>query len=375
MTMSPSQYLPPPQTNVSPLPVSDPTQLQTDPWEKEAGREGFYKDLTLNVQDLLSSVSSGADIDPEFLRILQKDIDTLRHVYEIRKVSHQSSEWADLGKENGHLQEVAVRMKDLASKAGVGGSSTVSRASSPSFDEDEVFPLIGKIDDPLHLPCDYDHPAYKGLQILHDEKYAVRRVKGNGHCLFSSMAAHLITEARLSSLQTKLPLMKAQGWLGDIDPSGIIGDALRKIKEGASVESILQKDDVYKEWIVFLRTLATKWWEKQLGQEERREHLAHAAREVLPALKENENDKEVCMTYLRSMASMDEHKYGGEPEIFALQNILGINIHTIDAANLGKAGSQAEIDAILPKFADLSEIWLLYRSSHFDALYLSEQVK
>ena len=215
----------------------------------------------------------------------------------------------------------------------------------------------------------------KGLQILHDGGYRVRRVRGNGQCLFSSIATLLLTEERLTALRSQLPNLKDRALYGDLDPLSLIDTCLQMLHDGVSVEALLQNPQTNDRWVNFLRTIATNWLHKEIIQNpECQVQLAQAAREAIPELRQNDNDREVCQIYLRRMASMTEPCYGGEPEIFALKSILGIDIHSIDVKTLGSLTSQAAVDSSLPQIADLSDIWLLYHGSHFDPLYLPEQI-
>jgi hypothetical protein len=367
-----------------PLPPSHSCQA-VDPWESEAMRDGFSKDIYQNLKDLSLAVASKKNVDPEFLKILQQDIDTLRRVYDKRTISHDSHVWSELYRMNVNLQQVAATMSALAADKHLSPASSSSDAASsasqapcssvPFFEEDISIPLVGKIEDPLNLRSDNECPVNKGLQILHDEGYCVRRVKGTGHCLFSSIATHLLMEERLTALLSKLPALKAQGLLGALDPKGCIDTCQQKIREGMPIEVLLQNEKIYDAWVMLLRTMASNWWHNEIRQHggEREIHLAHAAREMMPELQQNPDDREVCAIYLRHMASMPEHRYGGAPEIFALKTILGIDIHTIDAKELGKTSSQADVYKILPRVMDLSGMWLLYAGSHFDPLYLAGQ--
>jgi hypothetical protein len=291
-----------------------------------------------------------------------------------RGISHDSHVWSELYRMNMRLQEVAAKRFDLehASRS----SPSPSKAAHASSSLDDMFiPLVGQIDDPLSLPSQEGTSVHKGLQTLHDGGYHVRRVRGNGHCLFSSIAAHLITKERLAHLRELTEVLRLEQLLGSIDPLSPIRELEQKLDSGSSVETLLQNEQNYTACVVYLRTIATNWWRKEISaNEERLVSLAHAAREAMPDLRRNSNDKQVCETYLRRMVSMTDCRYGGEPEIFALKNILGINICTIDLKDLGEASSKQALDRILPGEKDHAAIWLVYRGSHFDPLYLPEGV-
>ena len=356
-------------------PMAACSQMVVDPLEKEASRKGFSKDIALNIEDLSSAVASKKNVDPEFLKILQHDIDTLHRVYDKGQIPHDSHVWSELHRMNVRLQEVATTMHGLAAVNHCSPPAASRPVPSP-FGEDVSIPLVGKVEDPLTLCSDDSSPVNKGLQILHDEGYRVRRVRGNGHCLFSSIAAHLVTDERLAELRAKLPQLAEQGLLGAFDATSLIETCQQKLRDGVSVEALMQNERMYNDWVTFLRTIATNWWKKQIGQHGDPEvDLANAAREAMPKLRQKPSNPEVCALYLQSMASMSERRYGGVPEIFALGKALGVNINVIDAKKLGETASQEAMYTILPKVADLSEMWLLYRGSHFDPLYLAEQLQ
>ena len=69
--------------------------------------------------------------------------------------------------------------------------------------------------------------------------------------------------------------------------------------------------------------------------------------------------------YLSTMGSYDAACWGGEQEIVALQNALDIPIHLVD---LETPAAQRRGD-LLPRMCPLTDIFLLRRPGHYDALY------
>lgn len=281
-----------------------------------------------------------------------------------------------------------VYFQQLASTARKISQNVLSgtQASTPSKDQviqpstfvadNSVVPLVGKMASPMSVASDDDSPVNFGLSALQEKGYRVRRIRGNGHCLFSSIASHLLTQERLADVKHRLPAMKNQRLFGALDADGLIDTCQQKLREGVSVEQILHDDKTYLAWVQFLRTISVNWWRQSITDTpDLRYHLALAARESMTRLPSTLSDQEVCDRYLDSMMAMtEEPRYGGVPEMYALQEILGITINAIDANQVGCAKSQREVDSLLPKVADLSHMWLLYKGSHFGPLYLPEQV-
>ena len=192
-------------------------------------------------------------------------------------------------------------------------------------------------------------------QVL-ESGYRVRRVRGNGHCLFSSIATHLMSTERLVALQKRLPGAEDQR---------IIGLSIQQLKEGKSVEAILQDEAMYASWVKLLRIRAVEWWGKKIHESgEKLEGLALAAREAIPELRDNSNDREVCDQYLRTMSAMVEIKYGGSPEIQALEGVLGMSIHPVDLKQIAELG----LSRVPPPSSADHDVWILYKGSHFDSL-------
>jgi hypothetical protein len=361
------------------VPVTPQVVSFSDPWETESMRDNFAKDIEENLKVLATSISCKKKIDPEFLKILQKDISMLSKAYDKRNVAHDSHVWSEVYRMNIRLQEAAARMHGLASDSLSGASSGTFEGQCPQVsslkDTDVVVPLVGAIDRPMVLASDTPCVANKGLQALQDRGYNIRKVRGNGHCLFSSMAAHLLTNERLVALKQRLLNMKEQGLLGSVDFEALINTCLQKLSSGSSVEGLLQDEQMYRSWVQLLRTISVNWWRKTIHEEaEDKVLFAHAARESLQELSPQLSDDEVCDMYLQKMELLSEAKYGGAPEMYALEKALGITLHMIDVKGLGRSESPEAIDAQLPKIANLADMWILYNGSHFDPLYLPEQV-
>lgn len=354
----------------------------SDPWEKEVLREGFAEDLEKNLEDLASGISVNRLVDAEFLTIFQKDIDMLARAYVRNHLALDSKECVELRRMNIRLQELAAMMQkvvnDNLSRIRGKGSVQQSVQEASNFWSDNVVPLVGPFERPVTLASDNETPIIKkGLQTLDEGGYRVRRVRGNGHCLFSSIAALLLNDEHLSSIKRQLPGMKREGLLGSFDGERLINTCHERLQAGVSVEQLLQDEKIYYDWIKFLRLISVNWWKKNIQESvETRAELANAAREAMPVLRTKKDDQEVCDTYLKRMESLEaeEPRYGGFPEIHALENIFGIPIHTIYVKDVGEAALKNRTQTILPQIADLSHMWLLYRSSHFDPLYLPEQV-
>jgi hypothetical protein len=194
-------------------------------------------------------------------------------------------------------------------------------------------------------------------------------VRGDGHCLFRAIAAHLLTHDHLEALK------KHTGELQRMVPEGLnlhnlVEECDNLLLQNKSVDEILRTPEISKKWVVALRGIATQWWWDKFSQSP----LEDPVPTFLQALRASEGHEEendpLMAQYVTGMSSFDLGLWGGEQEIVALRDALGIPIHVVDVQTppVQRQGS------LLPATADLADIYLLRRPGHYDALYLGRVV-
>lgn len=208
----------------------------------------------------------------------------------------------------------------------------------------------------------------KGLESYNNE-FDYRSIRGDGHCLFRSIAASIAIEINKISdnkkakalifnhIEERIDLLQA------LDPelknlwqkTKILLENLKGTEE--SLHEVMQNSD---EFVHFLRLLACI---TLLGYPDLT-NLDIAAEEANPE------------QYLNAMKSMggDNPVYGGHPEIVALAFILNRNINVLDPEIIGKElflNDKAPPPLVYPhnRFntdAPGPTIWLLHRGMHYD---------
>ena len=88
--------------------------------------------------------------------------------------------------------------------------------------------------------------------------------------------------------------------------------------------------------------------------------MSKSTNEVLVALLSEES-------YLTNMRDMKKMEHGGQPELIALQDTLGLDLRVVDAVVVGK--KQATADSYL-KDAQANTVYLLNTPAHYDIVYL-----
>jgi hypothetical protein len=344
-------------------------------WEKEVAGDHFHKDLQLNLRDFDSSVIAGRDVDREFIAILGRDLTLLRAHYQSHASDLNSHRLSELPEMDTTLKKISSQLGKVRDGSVTGGKkgATVS-ADSP---EDVHTPLVGAIGSPLDLRTGDKSPMAQrinaGLTLLEKDGFRVRRVRGNGHCLFSSVASQLLTVERLTALKAKVPALIAQGMIPpqNPDPMQMIDWWIEHVRAGDSVEKLFQDERVYNDWVLFLRRISTGYWRNLIKDDRTKDKavtaLAPTAKHAMPTLRKLSN-LQACMQYLERMSTLSSAgvvEYGGPAEIEGLDHILGIRIKVADAVLLDDGKYWGEMFRIM----DPNDMWLLYQNNHYNALY------
>ena len=253
--------------------------------------------------------------------------------------------------------------------------------------ESVVLPLVGALENPTVLCADMKHPSKtdSGLIFLEKQGWMVRRVRGDGHCLFYSIASQLLEKNRLLALQENLADLRKKGLFEGLPfrPEALIASSLSSKKP---IEEQLQNEQTCNSWVLLLRTMAVHCLQRKIDSGDRT--LRNVADEIraMPHVEETlssvgfedtrASDKEIVDQYKRRMVSMDRPVYGGTDEIVLLGDVLGLSIKYGNAEELSDPGQLNELrqaqemgGVINDSGSLIDEIVLLYRGEHFDSLY------
>lgn len=317
----------------------------------------FSKEIAYNLQIMESTLKSGIAVDQGFLSIFKNDIQSLS----AHKIDNQVT--ADL---NLKLQGVAAKLQVIA-------SGSIAQADTPSAPspmtlfssdakfEDVVVPLIQGRKEFSELIKTYDSgPTKIGLEYL-DAQFYYRPIKGDGHCLFRSIAAGILFEVERKGPQEKERILNQL--MKEIEPLG------NKAELDAGLASLIQAmDDI---------TDKNRGVEDIIGNQKQSDALVKFLRFL--AVEHNKvhgldvNQEEANATagsveaYHANMVDMSKAECGGHVEIHALANALGIKVQLLHPEALGKDNVTLEHLAFGPDSA--SNLWLLYRPGHYDLAF------
>ncbi len=270
------------------------------------------------------------EIDEGFIAIFRADLDNLK----------KQEDPSQLNK----VQSLDLRLESIAQKI-FEAQSKISQYVSVSL------PLVDVRQPISSLMNGYEEKSdmHDGLKSL-SKHYEFHRVKGDGHCLFRAVTAGLL----LDNAKKVEEVFLKSGLFEMADFQALRAPLQRLYNKEITALSILQDLQISDLFVKAMRYLAVSEVEKA-GQKD----------DDFSSTITVESGKNFT-TYLHEMRSMEEKRYGGEPEINALKAIFQLNTLLIyDAASCGKNKT-----VIPPHIETLSEesFALLRRGEHYDLL-------
>jgi hypothetical protein len=326
--------------------AGEQVQAPLSSWRREAEDPNFFKALEQNVGILETSLRGGSLVAPEFLAILQKDVDMLRAVYRDRNLKGNSKELHDLNALNLKLGELAAKYFDK----GVPGSSE-------AVEVPEARPRV-------NMEAYEAEVSESDLRELMD--CSVLPVKGDGHCLFRAVAAHVLTQDHLEALKQRMDVLQKMV-PHDIDLARLIEDCKDLLKQNKSVDEILLSPGISERWIRALRSIATEHWSTKFRESPKKDPVPTFIQAIRASGVEG-SDEDMIGHYMSTMGSFDLACWGGHQEVIALSESLQIPIHIIDL----ETPRAQRGEPLLPAVANLSDIYVLRRPGHYDAIYLEK---
>lgn len=288
----------------------------------------LYVSLMRNFADMEKTIADGRaqDIDLGFIEIFIQDIKELEGAGFDKSKIHALSE---------RLSSAADRICEATSFL----QSTVKA--------DAVRPLVGKEQRMSDLAKAMSAGDTKrGLEAL-DEHYTLKRVAGDGHCLFRAIAAGTLDYLNaLPPPEQERFMQRLQATVDGLKDEKLSGlfRAIQVVR-GISKEESLNTKKTSELLVEFLRNLACAY-------------NKNSSNEVLQGL--------ISEKYLESMCDMAKKEHGGEPELIALRNTLGLDLRVVDAIAVGKGQVEA---ASYKENRQPHTVFLLYTPAHYDIAY------
>lgn len=256
------------------------------------------------------------------------------------------------------LQTLADKVLILPEKQKISSNTSVSL---PTF-IDEVRPLVGSEMTMQDLANEYSQGVEKrGLERL-DAFFKMRRVAGDGHCLFRAVFTSLLYFLKTASQEVKeMVLGQIARSVMDLRDVNHALEAKHKEVVGAidakqPLEAILTDRKTSDLLVSFLRDLVSA------------HHFVYGDEVFYSEAELYSKNKE---QYLKDMMSMDKRELGGEPEILALNKLLGIEIivlHTVEVGE-GKKDPAAYVQKAVESQA--IPVFLIFRPGHYDYAFLA----
>jgi hypothetical protein len=294
------------------------------------------KELSLNFSIMQQTIAAGNgdQIDHAFLEIFANDIQEIEDKKEKDKLSSE-------------LQVLANRIYEAKEK--------VFFKEQPGQER----PLMGeKIS--LKTLADTYTPGdvKKGLEKL-DASFAMRPIKGDGHCLFRAIAASAVGTSGLSSeKEAKVGLRRLEKVVDSLESAELKAEFIkvREIllsvaKKKISFQEAMNAQKTSDELVSFLRKFACEYNKK---------HESEVFDSIVEASGKTKGE------YLAEMSDMTKAKYATHAEIHALAQALGINIRVLHTVSIGK-GEEAYPDHLLfNAHPGEEDLFVIHRPGHFD---------
>ncbi len=267
-----------------------------------------YQDTVYFMQCMEKAQKNGCEVDKGFIEIFEDDLSGLR--------------------ERGHnprqVFELRQRLESIATK--IFSKIDAKQVQRPLMDKQSTLKSLAKT---------YDSgDVKKGLETL-DTQYKLRRIKGDGHCMFRAIAAGMLYH------------LKNGKDINDAIPKEL-ADFLAENKD-ASVESLIGNTRLSNKLVHILRKIAVRGTENNEG-----------------AINAAIVDYGSYKNYKLKMVDMAKAEMGGNAELNVLADVLGLKFHILHASAIGKGEPMdAEHHFIGGNGEDIS---LLYRPGHYDLL-------
>ena len=224
-----------------------------DPWVRESQNSNFLKSVEQNINELERTVSGSNRVSVVFFEVLQKDIDLLRAEYTAKKLDRNGREFKTLDELNTKLGHLAAQ---YAAKYHV---------SIPGCEDPVTVPLA--------RPLTNVQNAFADDEVVPEDKAALVgcsaiRIRGEGHCFFRAVAAHLFTDEHLHALESRLEILRPMV-PHTLDLDELIAESHRRVDGGESVDHMLCDANFSDRWVLALRNIGAQWWKNLLQKSPR----------------------------------------------------------------------------------------------------------
>ena len=205
--------------------------------------------------------------------------------------------------------------------------------------------------------------------LLMLEGFSLQKVAKDGHCLFSSISALLMTLPIIDKLVDQAEsLQSITSFEGSL--RNLFVETQRLLREGRTPGEILMSPaGLSRQWVSFLRLLAVNHWMKEFRTNPNSDSIRSfiAGERSSRRLPSGTDDETIMAEYVSKMGVYSKAAWGGQIEALAIERALKIPLFTINLDGLRISRS----DEILRARQIPSARFLLYSNNppHFDALY------
>lgn len=304
----------------------------------------FADEVQYNLDIMKETIASGkgSDIDPGFLAIFRADIATLR------KSSIAKNRVRVLSKQ---LQNSGAKLKKIWNK-----EIKTKEIKQPAPIEFFAAYTPTEVEKTLSTSARTDAVAAGYNTLAQSGQYLVRKIPGDGHCLFTSVAAIDLYSAQRMGMEPKL-LTTAKRIAEDetLDnellktAATMVADLLsRQVSDNEAFDpkAILADVPSRTHIIQFLRSLACHELRQDTTNETLDQYLAA--------------NGTTRHAHLASMEDIRRRAHGDEPELHAMRHALDLELPVIDLQTLGIE------QTTLPENHEQGKLWLLFRPGHYD---------
>lgn len=224
-------------------------------------------------------------------------------------------------------------------------------------------PLMGEEKPLSNLAESYVQGAVKaGIEAL-DPDFTYRSIRGDGHCLFRSIAAGLLIKFETTSKEEKQNyLIELEARLKKYVPT-FSNDKFKFLKgiltlienKDMNISDLMNSQDLSDELVLILREISVGY-QRELIKRRPDSEMKYSLEEA------GEGDIE---TYFSNMTDLKKATLGGDLELFSLSRSLGININVLNTQAIGQGQDKNNIHNQFGHQGRPS-IHLLFRPGHYD---------
>lgn len=311
----------------------------------------FKEEIEHNLSIMNKTLSEGRAVDQGFIDIFKKDIADLTELQTKEKIDTATSAPV-ITQLTKSINESADKLKSI-----VKGIFKIT--SEPTGLVAAGLQNAGEI--AKRYTAENEAHIKAGFEALNQGGISVRKVAGDGHCMFRAMIAKILIDNQRQKKNTKSKILTlaeraAKSKTYSDETKEIAKKVINSLnpKKNQSALEILQNPEQSNLLVHFLRLIAVDGLRNNKGA---------TFRETFDQMLQN--DEMTAEDYYADMSSMAKATYGNQPEINELEKALKMKFEILGLGSLGRK------TATLPPKKDLTpgKIFLLHNPTspaHYD---------